>query len=80
MDNNLIKGYEKEKTLFLKVNGHQICTYRMDFVVTNLDNSTTLIEGKGEIFINQRFKFKWNLLNAIREDMYPEGSEMLMIK
>ena len=61
-----IKEYKQQVTYDLKVNGHKICGHRVDFLVTNPDDSIEVHEFKG--FATQLWVLKKKLFEAV----YPE--------
>lgn len=78
LDNDeTVESFERQKPLRLVVNGIYICTYKIDFLVKYKDGSLCLLEAKGAE--TPQWKFKWSLLEAIHDELYP-GSEMLLIK
>lgn len=61
----------------LKVNGHHICDYLMDFFVEYADGHQEFIEVKG--FETMLWRYKWKLLEAIAPIEYP-GIDLRIIK
>lgn len=73
-----IQGYERQVKIELKVNGVLICNYYADFVVTDKHGAKEIHEYKG--FMTSSFQYKWRLLQALKDELYPEGIELVMIK
>ncbi len=84
LDNRVSMGeilsWRSEVRLELRVNDVLVCNYKIDFECKMPDGSVQLIEGKGEIVNGQLPRFKWNLLQAIKDELYPQGVEMIKIK
>jgi hypothetical protein len=57
-----IIDYEKQVTLPLIVNGYQVCTYRIDFIVYH-DGLTEYVEVKG--WASPIWRLKWKLFEAL---------------
>ena len=72
-----IRSYERQVKITLKVNGHFICNYYIDFVVTDKHGGIELHEYKGMVL--PLWELKWKLLEALKEEIYP-GAEMIVIK
>lgn len=72
-----IQSWERQVKLTLKVNGELICTYVVDFKVINSTGGVELHEIKG--FETEGFKIKWKLLHALRDEVCP-GATLLVIK
>lgn len=70
-----IKEWDRQLRIPLEVNGHKICTYIMDFVVTTNEDKTQYIEVKG--YETQVWKLKWKLLQALFKD---SGIELIIEK
>jgi hypothetical protein len=47
MKAGLIRGYERQKSVDLVVNGHLVCKWRVDFLVTRADGTQFYYEIKG---------------------------------
>lgn len=60
-----IKDWERQITLDLICNGYKIGTYRMDFIVYNLDESIEFQETKG--LAGELWKYKWKILETMVE-------------
>ena|SRR5688572_18377478 len=73
-----IQGYERQVKIELKVNGVLICNCYADFVVTDKHGAKEIHEYKG--FLTKDFQLKWKLLQALKEELFPEGVELVMIK
>lgn len=73
-----IKGYERQVKIELKVNGVLICNYYADFIVTDKHGAKELHEYKGLRL--PLFDLKWKLLQALKDELFPEGIELIMIK
>src|SRR5688572_33102305 len=73
-----IKSYERQAKIELKVNGILICNYYADFVVTDKHGAKEIHEYKG--FLTKDFQLKWKLLQAVKDELFPEGIELVMIK
>lgn len=73
-----IQGYERQVKIELKVNGVLICNYYADFVVTDKHGAKEVHEYKG--FLTKDFQLKWRLLQALKDELFPEGVELIMIK
>jgi len=72
-----IKGWDRQKTLELKVNGEIVCRYRIDFVVYHFDKTTEYVEVKGmELPL---WKLKWKILNAMWRKQLNNGTIKLTI-
>lgn len=61
-----IKGWTKQKSVDLVVNGYLICTYKVDFVIEHLDGITEYLEVKG--FATSTWRIKWKLFEALYGD------------
>jgi hypothetical protein len=72
-----ITKWERQIKLELKVNGQLICNYVVDFKVTNKMGGIELHEIKG--FETPDWKLKWKLLHALRDEVCP-GATLLVIK
>jgi hypothetical protein len=73
-----IQSYERQVKIELKVNGVLICNYYADFVVTGKHGEKEIHEYKG--FMTKDFMIKWKLLQAIKDDLFPDGMELVMIQ
>lgn len=73
-----IQGYERQVKIPLKVNGVLICNYIADFVVTGKHGEKEVHEYKGLRL--PLFDLKWKLLQALQEEIFPEGVELIIIK
>lgn len=73
-----LKGYERQVKIPLKVNGVLICNYYADFVVTTKHDSLEIHEYKGMVL--PLFHLKWKLLQALKDELYPDGVELIMIQ
>src|SRR3990167_602476 len=69
-----VAGYTPQYRLKLIVNGHHICDYLVDFLVTMKDGSEELHEVKG--FETMLWNYKWKLTEAL----YGEKYKMVVIK
>lgn len=72
-----IQSYERQYKIPLKVNGHLICTYYMDFKVIDKHGGVQFHEYKGLELPVWQLKFK--LLNALIDEIEP-GAEIILIK
>lgn len=72
-----IKSWERQVKVPLKVNDHLICTYVVDFKVINRFGGVEFHEVKG--FETADFKIKWKLLHALRDEICP-GTTLVVIK
>ena len=73
-----IQGYERQVKIPLKVNGLLICTYYADFVVTDKHGAKEIHEYKGLVL--PLFQIKWKLLQALQNELFPEGVELIIIQ
>lgn len=73
-----LKSYERQVKIPLIVNGVLICNYYADFVVTTKHDSLEIHEYKGMML--PLFQLKWKLLQALKDELYPDGVELIMIK
>jgi hypothetical protein len=73
-----IVDWKRQVKIELKVNGKLIANYYMDFIVTHLDKSIELVEYKGAV--TDLFSMKWNLLHALKDELYPAGVTITMVK
>ena len=73
-----IQGYERQVKIPLKVNGVLICNYIADFVVTDKHGAKELHEYKGLVL--PLFQMKWRLLQALKDEIFPEGMELIIIQ
>jgi hypothetical protein len=71
-------SYERQVKIPLKVNGVLICNYYADFMVTDKYGALQLHEYKGMIL--PLFQLKWKLLQALKEEIWPDGIELIMIQ
>lgn len=62
-----IKSFERQVNLPLIVNGYQVCTYRIDFIVNHLDGTREFCETKG--YQTDTWKLKWKLFEALYTDI-----------
>ena len=62
-----IKDFEEQKNIRLIVNGYEVCTYRIDFVVYHNDGTTEYVESKGRI--SEAWKLKWKLFESLYSDL-----------
>lgn len=68
---------QRQVNIPLVVNGIKICSYVADFIVTDKHGGKTLYEYKG--LIMPLFQLKWKLLNALRDEIFPNGMELEMV-
>lgn len=61
-----IKSWEKQIPIPLIVNNYVVCTYKIDFVITHLDDSIEYVETKGYAF--PLWRLKWKLFEALFSD------------
>jgi hypothetical protein len=73
-----IQGYERQVKIPLKVNGVLICNYYADFMVTDKHGAKEAHEYKG--FMTNDFQLKWRILQAIKDELFPEGIELIIIQ
>ena len=73
-----LKSYERQVKIDLTVNGVHICNYYADFIVTDRHGAKELHEYKGLRL--PLFDLKWKLLQALKDELFPEGIELVMIK
>lgn len=73
-----IQGYERQVKIPLVVNGVLICNYYADFVVTGKHGEKEIHEYKGLVL--PLFQLKWKLLQALQNELFPEGVELIIIK
>lgn len=62
-----IRSYKNQKTYDFYVNGVKICSHRVDFVITNNDDSIEVHEYKG--FATQLWYLKHRLFKALYPDI-----------
>jgi hypothetical protein len=58
-----IKDWHAHESIDLRVNGHLVATYKIDFVVEHNDGSTEYVETKG--FETADWRLKWKLFEAL---------------
>jgi hypothetical protein len=73
-----IKSYERQVKIPLIVNGVLICNYYADFIVITKHDAVEIHEYKGMVL--PLFQLKWKLLQALKDQLYPDGVELIMIK
>jgi hypothetical protein len=73
-----IKSYERQVKIPLIVNGVLIANYYADFMVIDKHGALELHEYKGMIL--EPFRLKWKLLQALKDQIWPEGIELIMIQ
>lgn len=73
-----IQSYERQVRIPLSVNGVLIFTYIADFVVTDKHGAKEIHEYKGLRL--PLFDAKWKLLQALQNELFPEGVELIIIK
>jgi hypothetical protein len=73
-----IQSYERQYKVDLKVNGVHICNYYADFLVTDKHGALQIHEYKGMVL--PLFQLKWKLLQALKDELFPEGVEFIIIK
>lgn len=73
-----IQGYERQVKIELKVNGVLICNYYADFLVTDKHGAKEIHEYKGLRL--PLFDLKWKLLQALKNELFPEGVELIIIQ
>lgn len=72
-----VKEWVPQYKIDLKVNGHHICNYYVDFKVILVDGSTEYHEVKG--FETEVWRIKWKLFEALLPEIDP-GAELIVIK
>lgn len=72
-----IKGWERQVKLDLRVNGHHITNYYIDFVIEHNDGSRELVECKG--FETEVWKLKWKILEATFDQMKEHPDDCLTV-
>ena len=65
-----VKSWERQVKISIDINGHHICNYYCDFLVTFSDDHQELHEVKG--FRNEIFRLKLLLLEAVYLPEHPE--------
>lgn len=73
-----IMSYERQYKIPLVVNGVLIFTYYADFLVTGKHGEKEIHEYKGLRL--PLFDAKWKLLQALQQEIFPEGVELIIIK
>ena len=73
-----IKEYKRQVKIPLVVNGLLICNYYADFVVIDRHDAVQIHEYKGMVL--PLFQLKWKLLQALKDQIYPDGVELIMIQ
>lgn len=73
-----VKEWTPQHTFRLKVNGHLVTTYRIDFRVVLSDGSIEYHEVKGHP--TKDWKIKWELTKAIWKDIAEKGAKLLLYK
>jgi hypothetical protein len=73
-----ILSYRRQVKIPLVVNGVLICNYYADFLVTDKYGAEEIHEYKG--FKTDTFNLKWKLLQALKDEIYPDGVELIMIQ
>lgn len=68
---------QRQVTIPLVVNGVKICSYVADFITTDKYGGKKLFEYKG--MVTDTFRLKWKLLNALKDEIFPEGIELEMV-
>lgn len=72
-----VMSWERQVKIDLKVNGHHITNYFIDFIATMKDGTLRLIEYKG--MESPEWRMKFELLNALLPELYP-GAELVIVK
>lgn len=72
-----IQDWKPQHKIELKVNGHFICNYYVDFKVTGNHGEIQYHEYKGAV--TQDWQIKWELFHAIKEEIDP-GCELILVK
>lgn len=75
---NDIKEWDRQVKIELCLNGQFIANYYMDFLITHNDGSIELLEYKG--LRTPLFEIKWQLLHALKDQLYPGGVTITMVK
>lgn len=70
-------SWERQVKIDLRVNGHHITNYFIDFIATMKDGTLRLIEYKG--MESPEWRMKFELLNALLPELYP-GAELVIVK
>jgi hypothetical protein len=73
-----IKEWKRQVKIELRVNGQFIASYYMDFLITHNDGTIELVEYKG--MRTPLFEMKWSLLHALKDELYPNGVTITMVK
>ena len=73
----VVKSWERQVKIDLRVNGTHITNYYIDFVVTTKDDTIQYVEYKG--MITADWQMKWNLLHALIDEICP-GAELILVK
>jgi len=76
IDAGEIQSYERQVKIPLKVNNVLICNYYADFIVIDKHGAKQLHEYKG--MKTDTFNLKWKLLQALKDELFPEGIELIM--
>jgi len=72
-----IRSYERQVKIPIKVNGVLICNYYADFIITDKYGGKELHEYKGIKL--PLFMMKWKLLQALKDEIWPDGMELVMV-
>ena len=64
----LIAGWKRQVVFPLIVHGHNVGTYRADFVITHTDGTCELVEVKG--YFTSSAKFKWRVFLACYQELW----------
>ena len=62
-----IKDFKEQVKIPLIVNGYEVCTYKIDFVIYHNDGITEYLETKG--YAMDTWKLKWKLFEALFSDL-----------
>lgn len=73
-----IRSVARQVPIDLEVGGEKICTYRIDFVVTELSGLKTYIEVKGAE--TKLWKYKWKHFQILFRKLTASKSSLLLVK
>jgi hypothetical protein len=62
-----IKDFKEQVKIPLIVNGYEVCTYKIDFVIYHNDGTVEYLETKG--YAMDVWKLKWKLFEALFSDL-----------
>jgi hypothetical protein len=67
-----LKSWKRQVPIELRINDQKICTYKIDFVETDMNDNDTYTEIKG--FETPEWRLKWKIFDAL----YPEYNKQVI--